>query len=449
MPGRDVGQSSCACSIKLGCLPVAHRQHSFAIDPVSLLSYHRIMVSSVLIQKLSLLDLATTQALPGKGVDVVVEVPDAYLSDDRFQLPGVEGLAVQRLIGLAQSRQKLTIMWAVGAAGRIWRSPALYPLAAVAMCLSNAVHVDSDGQPKDEFEKARQRLLAHRLNADMFSEQQVLVCLDHVRPSLPHDLYDAATKRLRRDEEFEALVDDLLFAQRGAGFNGNSLPAFRLPLAVILRELIENTDDHAKSDFDGGMVRPNAIRGLMVKRIMEKRKFPSGKVDSAEPLPCLEFTIFDSGIGYYNSYRRQLLQGQARGGPVTVGDHQAATILEHALGPDVSMDIEYGILLKCLERHSDHAIPDARPGHRGMGLYEVLRALKSMQGMFEVRTGRLHGYRSFLKGELRIQLEPASSKTRPGMPKASLLDVKHKIITKPTQHDEVRGTVVRVVVPLT
>ncbi len=407
------------------------------------------MASSIPTRKLSLLDLATIQALPDEGVDTVVEVPDSYLSDDRFQLPGVEGLAVQRLISLAQSRPKLTIMWAAGAAGRIWLSPALFPLAAVAMCLSNAVHVGGDGELMDEFEKARHRLLAHRLNADMFSERQVLVCLDHVRPSLPHDLYDAATRRLRREEEFEALVDDLLFAQRGAGFIGTSLSAFRLPLAVILRELIENTDDHAKTDFDGGMVKPNAIRGLMVKRIMEERKFPSRKVNSAEPLPCLEFTIFDSGIGYYNSYRRQLLQGQARGKPVTIGDHQATTILEHALGPCVPMDIEYGILLKCLERHSDHSIPDARPGHRGMGLYEVLRALKSMQGMFEVRTGRLHGYRSFLEGELRIQLEPPSSKTRPGMPKASLLDVKNKFITKPTQHEEVRGTVVRVVVPLT
>ena len=84
-----------------------------------------------------------------------------------------------------------------------------------------------------------------------------------------------------------------------------------------------------------------------------------------------------------------------------------------------------------------------------MGLYEVLRALKMMQGMLEIRTGRIHGYRSFLEGELRLQLEPETSETRPGMPKASLLDVDRNVATYPSPRDLVRGSVVRVVVPLT
>jgi hypothetical protein len=68
--------------------------------------------------------------------------------------------------------------------------------------------------------------------------------------------------------------------------------------------------------------------------------------------------------------------------------------------------------------------------------------------MLEVRTGRIHGYRSFLEGELRIQLEPDTSETRPGMPKASLLDVDRKVTSFPSPRDLVRGSVVRVVVPL-
>jgi hypothetical protein len=236
-----------------------------------------------------------------------------------------------------------------------------------------------------------------------------------------------------------------VYPQLGAGFNNKKLSKLRMVLAVILRELLENTDDHAKTDFEGRVLKPNSIRGLVVKRILENRRFPSLTANKLPPLPCLEFTIFDSGIGYYNSYRRQLLLGQARGEPVVVGDKQADTVRRFELGPNVPVETEYAIVMKCLERHSEHvrAIPDPRPGHRGMGLYEVLRALKMMQGMLEIRTGRIHGYRSFLEGELRIQLEPETSDTRPGMPKASLLDVDRKVTSYPFPRD-----LVRVVVPL-
>jgi hypothetical protein len=133
-----------------------------------------------------------------------------------------------------------------------------------------------------------------------------------------------------------------------------------------------------------------------------------------------------------------------------VGDKQADTVRRFGLGSHVPVEVEYAIVLKCLGRHSENAraIPDSRPGHRGMGLYEVLRALEAMQGMLEVRTGRIHGYRSFLEGELRLQLEPGTSETKPGMPKASLLDVDRKVASYPLPRELVRGSLVRVVVPL-
>jgi hypothetical protein len=223
-----------------------------------------------------------------------------------------------------------------------------------------------------------------------------------------------------------------------------------MALAVILRELLENTDDHARTDSDGKELKPNSIRGLLVKRIEQKRRLPERGAVDLPAIPCLEFTIFDSGIGYYNSYRRQLIRGQARGEPVSVGERQADTVRNSQLGDTVSVETEYAVVLKCLSRHSANGrdIPDSRPGHRGMGLYEVLRALKMMQGMLEVRTGRVHGYRSFLEGEIRLQLEPDSSIKRPGMPKVSLLDVDRKVVFFPAPREMVRGSVVRVVVPL-
>ena len=445
-----------------GCRLVFPRQrpdaHFFGVLvalPRELLQYldavPLIMTAPGAVPTLSLVDLATDAELLTGGPELALEVPDAYLSDARFERAGVESLAIQRLLTLAQRHVRLKIVWAGAAARQVLSAPALYPLAAVALGLTNAAHtcLDERSFSVRNFERARQSLLTHRLGTDMFSERQILLCLDHRSPSLPFDLYEPSTQRLRRDDEFESFVDDLLFAQRAAGFPANTLSKFRLPLAVILRELIENTDDHAKTDFDGSVVKPNAMRGLVIKRILEKRRLPTKRLAGGPSLPCLEFTIFDSGIGYYDSYRRQLLRGQARGEPVTVGDKQTDTIRRFSLGPDVPIDTEYAILLKCLERHSDKAIPDPRPGHRGMGLYEVLRALKMMQGMLEVRTGRLHGYRSFLEGELRIQLEPETSQTRPGMPKPSLIDVARNNLTKPTAQELMRGSVVRVVVPLT
>jgi hypothetical protein len=402
------------------------------------------------VTKISLPDLATTAPLPEPGLDIVVAVPDSYLGDARFDSPGVEGLAIQRLITLAHGCATLQFEWEAGALNRVLGSPAVLPLAAVALCLNNGTHQwpKSSKLTNESFEKARVALLNHRLSADMFSERQVLVCLDSQRPSLPFDLYDPSTRRLRPDADFESLIDDLVFAQHGAGFQAEKLSKLRLALAVILRELLENTDDHAKTDGEGSVLKPNSIRGVLVKRILESRRLPKAGAVNAPPVPCLEFTVFDSGIGYYNSYRRQLLQGQARGEPVVVGDKQADIIRQFELGPNVPAETEYAIVLKCLARHSDKAIPDPRPGHRGMGLYEVLRALKMMQGMLEVRTGRIHGYRSFLEGELRMLLEPESSETRPGMPKASLLDVDRKLATTPAVREPVRGCVVRIVVPL-
>ena len=401
---------------------------------------------------LSLPELATAAPVLAAGCDISIDVPESYLSDERFELPGVEALAIQRLITLAHDAATLKVFWHTAAARRLLDSPSVHPLAAVALCLNNAEHAapeDAKLSP-DAFDRARTKVLGHKLSADMFTDRQVVMCLDFERPSLPADLYEPSTRRLRPEADFESLVDDLVYAQHGAGFKAEKLSRLRLALAVILRELLENTDDHAKTDFEGKVLRPNSIRGLLVKRILETRRLPKRDATNLPPVPCLEFTVFDSGIGYYNSYRRQLLRGQARGEPVVVGDKQADTVRGFELGSNVSVEVEYAIVLKCLGRHSENAksIPDSRPGHRGMGLYEVLRALKAMQGMLEVRTGRIHGYRSFLEGELRLQLEPETSETRPGMPKASLLDVDRKIASYPLPRELVRGSVVRIVVPL-
>ena len=61
---------------------------------------------------------------------------------------------------------------------------------------------------------------------------------------------------------------------------------------------------------------------------------------------------------------------------------------------------------KCFARHSNPEQLDHRERQRGMGLYEVLRALQELEGSIEVRTGRLFAYRSFFEGELLPQMRP-------------------------------------------
>jgi hypothetical protein len=80
-------------------------------------------------------------------------------------------------------------------------------------------------------------------------------------------------------------------------------------------------------------------------------------------VPCFEASIFDSGIGYFASYTRDPLQ------------------------PQTDLKLEWQVLHNCLERHYFPQLADGRPGHRGMGLYEVLRALQVLKGRIEFRTG--------------------------------------------------------------
>jgi hypothetical protein len=83
-----------------------------------------------------------------------------------------------------------------------------------------------------------------------------------------------------------------------------------------------------------------------------------------------------------------------------------------------------------------------------MGLYEVLRALQYLKGKFEVRSGRVYGFRTFLEGETQFQIEAASSPTRPGMPKPVLLDQQKQFVRVPSPNGMVVGAAIRVLIPL-
>lgn len=382
------------------------------------------------IQLLSLLESEPITALLGASPgEVRLLVSDKYLADSRLADSAAEMLALQRLLTIAKACERLSIVWESTVARRVLSSPAIHPLAALTLCLRNAAHMFPAGVASDArsaHASARKALLGHRLKIDLFSDSQILLCVDHESPSAPPDLFSQADGTLLGDDQLEALVDDIFVHQRATAPAQAPIATFRLSLAVLVRELLENTQDHGRVDLERNPVRPNGLRGLVVKRVTQPLLLPGrevalSKVPSA--IECLELTVFDSGIGYYESFRRQPLTAQT------------------------SISEEWRVLHNCLRRHFDDSIPDARPGYRGMGLYEVLRALQRLQGLFEVRTGRLHAYRTFLPGELQFELEGEDS-SRPGRPKPVLMDFQNPVVRKPSLEEQVVGSLVRVVVPL-
>lgn len=385
---------------------------------------------------------------PGQPLRLLV--PDQYLNDSRLGDPATEALAIQRLIALVQAEQSVEVIWEAAVARRVLKSPALHPLAGITFCLNNARHSfpeDHARAPRLTPNAARQSLLRHRLQLDTFSDCQLLLCVDHVRPSLPPDLYDPETATLLPEPDFEAFLDDLLSKQSAGALSGAGLNWRRISSAMILRELLENTADHATTDSSGQPIAPNCLRGLIIKRVVQRRLTNDPKASADAEFPSLEFTVFDSGIGFYNSYRRHLFRGLPAGAQTSIGDKPWHILQDTALGPEVTLDTERAVVLKCLERHADLSIPDARLAHRGLGLYEVLRSLQSINGFIEIRTGRLHVYRSFLEGELKTLIEPVDS-LRPGKPKVSFLDFANPKFVKLTPHELLPGSVVRIVVPL-
>jgi len=214
-------------------------------------------------------------------------------------------------------------------------------------------------------------------------------------------------------------------------------------VATIVAELFENTDIHGKNDLHGVPFKSNGIRGMMFKRIEltprsrrhigARADISVGNAPAAEPLSAsaaLEISVFDSGVGYFTSYMRQVL------------------------GADTPMAEEWRVLHKCLERHyADSAssapiLPDIRATHTGMGLYEVLRSLQFLKGKFEVRSGRAYGFRTFIAGDTQFQLESPDSTSRPGMPKPVLLDNTLQYVRYPTTNELLIGSAVRVLIPL-
>ncbi|GJH12667.1 MULTISPECIES: hypothetical protein [Caballeronia] len=354
-----------------------------------------------------------------------ITVPDSFESDMADDVARSEVLAIQRLLTLSRHAD-IHFRWGAQIAKRVLASPSLFPLLAVAITLEDAHHsiegMDVE-QASADIETARRRLFKQRLKTDMFSDTQVVVCADSRGRGTPPDLYGNGGRMIARDD-FESLLEELVALQAGTDFSTSTAVKWSSALATVVSELFENSDTHGKTELSGLPIRKNGIRGIVLKRIELDKPAKKATGEEAAKIDAFELSIFDSGPGFFASFLRKPIQD------------------------DVPLDLEWKVVHACLERHYEPGITDLRPGHRGMGLYEVLRALQLLRGAIEVRTGRIFGYRTFMEGDLKFKMEPATSLTRPGMPKPQLLDVERRIVTVPTRHELLVGSSIRVIVPL-
>jgi hypothetical protein len=364
---------------------------------------------------------------------VALEIP----TDFDEQLDGSKGtfgevFAIQIVLTLARSKVPLSIRWSSDTVVALIASSATKPLVAVLVSLEGARHQIDGAIAEAELLKlltdARKLLAKYRLQADFFSDRQIVLCTDSRGYSYPPDLYEAEA-RLRSREDFEGLIQDILVGQIANTSEATEAYRFSAALGVIVAELFENTHIHGRFDLAGALLKPDAMRGLVFKRI--KFELPATVIADGrqkatmQVKECLEISVFDTGVGYHQSFTRE---------PLT---------------DETDLGFEWKVLHNCLERHHDLEIRDVRASHRGMGLAEVLRALQQLQGRIEVRTGRLFAQRTFQPGELQAQMQPLSSplaNRRQPIPK--MLDYQKKYVGVPSKQDPVVGTAVRVIVPL-
>jgi len=360
------------------------------------------------------------------NASVTITVPDSYVDELLEGMAQSEVLAIQRLLTLSR-HNPIHVRWQQNIAARVLASPTIFPLLAVLIVLENTSHTIEgfdDVQVADSLDAARRKLFKERLKTDLFADTQVVICADSRGRGTPPDLYGSDGSLIQR-EDFEAIIEELVTHQAATDLSTSSAVHWSSALSTIVSELFENADTHGKTELSGLPIRKNGIRGLVLKRTKVERPRTRDASDGANrPIEAFELSVFDSGPGFFASFTREPIQ------------------------PRVDIDLEWKVVHSCLERHYEPGLSDVRQGHRGMGLYEVLRALQLLRGAIEVRTGRIYGYRTFMEGEFKFKMEPSTSPTRPGMPKPQLLDFERRFVAVPSEHELLIGSSVRVIVPL-
>jgi hypothetical protein len=360
-----------------------------------------------------------------KNVEEAVSAPET-ISVDEGSLAATDAVSdvmlIQGVIGLLDRSSATNFVWHPAVVRQLLQSPISFPLLGCLVLHVNARHTLQFGE-EFPLKTIRAHIYQARLRFDWFSEPKALLCADHLGMGRQKELYlSQSATGIRDREHFESLIFPYVETRLAVSVGEQAAFKWRAALTSVVFELFENTDLHGRTDWTGRVLH-NSIRGLLFRDTLV-HPFQPGTRMAQEAIRCLEIGVFDSGVGYYCKNQKK------------------------SLSDEVSVRDEWDVLHRCLSTHlEDGVAPNLGKGQRGIGLYEVLRALKFLNGAIEFRTGRLHAYRSFLPGDLQLQMESKESKLRPNMPKPTLLDYSRKFIAVPTEELKVVGTAVRVLVP--
>jgi hypothetical protein len=376
-----------------------------------------------------LLEAAPWLDLVNAGTTLTFNVGEGYTTWKSELGATPEVVGIQRLISLARKDASFEVLWNEKALKTVLSSAAIFPLLAIVLLLSRATHrvrhADGSSESIDVGDAVRP-LLKHRLARDLFADSEMVVCLDGRGAPLPWDIYLPHSQTLRPREDFETLVVDALTAQVAEGTSRDTVYRNASSLGTVVAELVENTDMHGRLDVAGRALGTDAFRGLIFKRIKMDVPYvrPARGTPTSRMVEFFEVSVFDSGVGYFEAYTRG---EQAR---------------------NADLNYEWKVLHNCLERHYHPDVKDHSAGHRAMGLYEVLKAIQVLKGRIEIRTGRLYAYRTFLDGELQAQMTLKEGFAYHGWPVPKLLDVNKRYLARPSEHEPLCGSSVRIVIPL-
>jgi hypothetical protein len=332
-------------------------------------------------------------------------------------------LVIQRFLSAFSVMQPSRLIWSDEAISLIKTNASASMLLCCIICLGEVTHLSanlSEIRPPT-INALREKVDQSRIEPDWFSGSSGIVCADFIDKGWHYNLYSEQGK-LRSRGDIEDLLNPIILARVEGLKDAESIKLWKDSLVSVVYELFENTHVHARFDFDGKTIKKNVIRTLIVRGTKEFTGGNSKKITPRAYRDCLEISVLDSGIGFFGSSFKK------------------------PISHDVDLNKEWLNVRKCLEKRVDEELP--LPSHRGIGLYEVLRALHFLKGAIQIRSGNTFGYRSFFPGDVQQQMESKESKQRPGMPKSRLLDFVDPYRPTPTRNTLVTGVVARTIVPL-
>jgi hypothetical protein len=332
-------------------------------------------------------------------------------------------LIIQRFLTAFSAAKIAKFVWSDAALNSVKINASTSVLLCCAICLDEVVHL---GENLNELRPSalnalREKVEQSRLEPDWFSESSGVVCADYISRGWHSNLYSSQGV-LRNRGDIEDLLNPIIMARVEGLHDAELIKKWKDSLVSVVYELFENTHVHARFDLDGSTIKKNVIRTLIVRGTKEFTGGNSKKILPREYRDCLEISVLDSGIGFYGS------------------------AFKKSVSKEVDLGVEWLNVRKCMEKHVDEEAPSN--SHRGMGLYEVLRALYFLKGAIQIRSGNTFGYRSFFPGDFQLQMEAKNSKQRPGLPKSRLLDFIDPYRPSPTRNTLVTGIVAKTIVPL-